>query len=274
MTIRKTYRIYDEEEGRELIHEETRDEAGNLLSNKNYDSPDTTESYYEYDEKGNMIQEKEVVDGVEASKMVFEYDEKGNLIHTKQYVADEIFEEIIHEYDNNGVTMRKLRFGDEIERKTEVKDGHNSVREIYQEEELIQRQKAIFNPDTNTYQISVEDPHGNPTSTIVRVENEAGEILKEEIKNLKGQLLSNREYQYDRDLMTYEKQENFMQGYHFEVINEYNENKQLTSTETRSLAGQLVEFKKTQYDDQGKAIGATGRSRMGELYVLEYEYEE
>lgn len=272
MTKRLTYRIH-EEEGRELTYVEIRDEAGNMTSYINYDSPETTEGYYEYDEQGNMISEKEVIDGVEASKLVFEYDEKGNLIHTKQYVADDIFEEVIHEYTDKGVTMRKVRFGDEIERREEIKNGNDSVRDIFEDGELTQRHKATFDPDTYTYQIQVEDPEGNHRSTIARIEDESGNLIHEEIKNLKGQVLSNHECKYDQGLLTYEKQENFMKGYHFEVINEYNENKQLTSTETRSLAGHLIEFEKTEYDNQGRAIAAKGVSRLGESYILEYDYE-
>lgn len=273
MTKRLTYRIQEEEESRELTYEEVRDEAGNLISYVNHDSPEKTEGYYEYDEEGNMISEREVIDGAEASKLVFEYDEKGNLVHTKQYVADEIFEEVIHEYVGNGVIMRKIRFGDEIERRAETKDGNDSIREIFEDGELLQRQKATYDPDTHTYQIEVEDANGHPRSTIVRVEDEEGNLLQEEIKNLKGQLLSSQEYTYDHGLITYEKQENFMKGYHFEVIKEYNENQQLTSTETRSLAGHLIEFEKTEYNDQGRAIAARGLNRLGETYVLEYEYE-
>ncbi|MDW3193423.1 MAG: hypothetical protein R8G66_13705 [Cytophagales bacterium] len=273
MTKRLTYRIHEDEEERELIYEETRDEADNLIAYINYDAPERTEGYYEYDEQGNMILEREVVDGVEASKMVFEYDEKGNLIHTKQFVADEIFEEVIHEYTEQGVTMQKMRFGDEIERRNEVKDGNDSVREIYDEGELLQRQKAKFDPETRTYEVAIEDSNGNPVSTMIRIENEAGELIKEEIKNLKGQVLSNREYQYDGELMTYEKQENFLKGYHFEVINEYNDDKQMISTETRSLAGQIIEFETTEYNEEGKAIAARGVTRLGESYQLEYEYE-
>ncbi len=273
MTKRLTYRIHEEEESRELTYEEVRDEAGNLISYINHDSPETSEGYYEYDEHGNMISEREVVDGVEASKLVFEYDEKGNLIHTKQYVADEIFEEVIHEYVDNGVIMRKIRFGDEIERRVETKEGNKSIREVFEDEALLQRQKATFDPETLTYQVEVEDPNGNPTSTIVRKEDENGNLLHEEIKNLKGQVLSSQEYKYDQGLVTYEKQENFMKGYHFEVITEYNKNQQLTSTETRSLAGHLIEFEKTEYNDQGRAVAARGLNRMGETYVLAYEYE-
>ena len=69
------------------------------------------------------------------------------------------------------------------------------------------------------------------------------------------------------------KNKTHLRGFHFEVINEYNENKQRTSTETRSLSGQLIEFEKTEYDEQGKAISARGVSRLGETYQLEYEYE-
>lgn len=273
MTKRLTYRIHEEEESRELTYVEVRDEAENLISYINYDSPEKTEGYYEYDQEGNMISEREVIDDTEASRLIFEYDEKGNLIHTKQFVADEIFEEIIHEYVGNGVIMRKMRFGDEIERRAETKDGNNSVREIFEDGELLQRQKATFDPATHTYQVEVENENGNLISNMVRVEDEDGNLLREEIKNLKGQMLSNQEYKYDRGLVTYEKHENFMKGYHYEVIREYNENKQLTSTETRSLAGHLIEFEKTEYNDQGKAIAARGLNRLGETYVLEYEYE-
>ncbi len=273
MSKKKTFRVYEEEESRELIKEETLDEAGNMISYMSNESPETTEGFYEYDERGNMISEREIIDGAEASKLVFEYDEKGNLIHTKQYVADEIFEEVIHEYSDNGVIMRKMRFGDEIERKAETKNGDTSIREVFEDGELSERQKVTFEPASHTYFIEVEDPEGNPKSTMVRIEDESGNLLKEELKNLKGQMLANQEYKYDQGLLIYEKHENHLKGYHFEVINEYNENKQQISTETRSLAGHLIEFEKTEYDNQGRAIVARGVSRIGEKYVLEYEYE-
>lgn len=276
MTKKRTYRVFENEEhdGRELLYEEVRNEAGKVLSYINYESPETTEGYYDYNGKGQLISEKEVVDGVEASKVAYDYDDSGNLIHTRQYVAEEIFEEVIHEYHESGVVVRKIRFGEEIERQAETKQGTFSVKEVFENEELTERQRAEYNPETRTYLIHIEDTDGNPTSVRSRTEDEFGNLLVKEEKNLQGQVLSHDEFQYENGKVIHEKHENFLQGHHYEIKNEYDTEGHLIHTETRALSGHLIEFEKMDYDDQGRVIAVSGVSRMGQNYMLVHEYED
>ena len=276
MSKKRTFRLFEdgEQTSKELLYEEVRNEQGQLRSYVNYESPETIEGHYEYNDKGQVVLEKEIIDGAEASKVAYEYDDKGNLIHTKQYVADEIFEEVIHEYREGGVTMRKVRFGEEIERQVEVKEGHQSTKEVYEEEALTERQQAEYNPETRTYHIQVEDAEGHHLTNRIRTEDEAGNLLLKEERNLKGQVLTSSQRTYENGKVTYEKHEDYLQGFHYEIHNEYDEAGRQVSTETRSLSGHIIEFEKLEYDDQGRVTATRGASRMGENFVLVHEYED
>jgi hypothetical protein len=77
MTNRKTYRIFEEDE-RELVYEDVLDDHGQIVAYKDYQSPTQVEGISEYDKNGNLVLEKEIVEGIEGSRTEYKRNAKGD----------------------------------------------------------------------------------------------------------------------------------------------------------------------------------------------------
>lgn len=284
MLHRKTYRVFDGEE-RELVYEDILNERGEILSYKDYQSPNEAEGFNEYNQDNLLVNEREVIDGVEASRTEYQYNSNGNIVRKRLYVANELFEEVAYEYPEHGMVKRTFQHGDEIERMIESRDGEKFIIEFSNGSELLERHIGAYDAQALTERVEIIDKSGQFLAVRHQQFDESDNLLKFEERNGKGNLMVLAEYKYENGNVVYERHENYSNDRHYQIFYEYDSNDNLLSTEIRSLNGKLLEYQKLIYDDQNRIINESGYSVgsfnavygtyvNGEKYMFEHEYEE
>ncbi|PTB95727.1 hypothetical protein C9994_10420 [Marivirga lumbricoides] len=284
MEHRKIYRIFEEEE-KELVYEDILNESGQILSFKDYQSPNQAEGFSEYDANGVLIFERDIIDGEEGSRTEYSYNSNGDIIRRDLFVAGELFEEVSYEYLNNGIIKRTLQHGQEIERFIENKNGDTFLREFFEGTELIERHEGKYDPNTRIELINITDNEGNIIATRLQEFDDSDNLLKYEEKNEKGNLIVLSEYSYENSKVVFEKHNDYSLDQHYEVFYKYDSSGNLTSQEIRTPSGKLLEYQKQIFDEYGRVISESGYSVgsfnaiygtyvHGEKYTFEHEYEE
>ncbi|GEO23506.1 hypothetical protein [Cyclobacterium qasimii] len=284
MTYRKTYRIFEKEE-RELVYEDILNESGQIISFNDYQSPGQTEGYNKYDVNGILICERELTDGKEGSRTEYSYNSNGDIVSKKLFVAGELFEEMIFEYLDKGFVKRTIQHEEEIERFIENEDGIKFLREFFEGHELIERHDGKYDPKTRTERIRITDNDGRLLATRFQEFDESENLLKYEEKNENGNVLVLIEYKYKNNEIVFEKHDNYLNEKYYEVVYEYDSCGNLISQEIRTPSGNLLEYQKQMFDEQGRLISESGYSVgsfnaiygtyvQGEKYTFEHEYEE
>lgn len=284
MIYRRTFRLFDHGE-RELVYEDILNENGQVISFKEHRPPDHTEGYYEYDANGYLVCEKELSDGEEGSRTEYQYDADGNITNTKLYVAGELFEELFCEYLDMAQVRSTVRYGEEVERVVESKDGDTFTREIFEGTELVQKENGNYDPQTRIRTIEARDNEGHLLTTEYQQFDATNNLLKNEVRDGNGDLETLSEYQYESGNVIFEKHSDYVNNEHFEVHSEYDHNDNMVSSETRTPSGKLLEYQKQTFDDQNRLVSDSGYSLgsfnavygtqvNSEKYVFEHEYEE
>ncbi len=284
MTHRKTYRLFEDEE-KELVYEDIQNESGQIISFKDYQSPNQSEGFSEYNANGVLTCARNFTDGEEGSRTEFSYNSIGEIISRKLFVASELFEEISYEYLDSGFIKRTIQHGEEKERFIENNDGNTFLREFFEGTELFERHEGVYDPVTRNELIRITDNEGKLLANRLQEFDESKNLLRYEEKNEKGNLLILVEYKYENNKVIFEKYHNYSNEQHYEVVYQYDSFGNMTSQETRSPSGNLLEYQKQVFDEHGRIINESGYSVgnfnaiygtyvHGQKYTFEHEYEE
>lgn len=283
MMHRKTYRLFEDEE-RALVYEDVVNDKNQILSFKDYQSPDQTEGFNEYNESGALICAREMISGEEASRTEYTYNVKGEVLSEKLFVAGELFEEHAYEYQDNGVVKRKVQYGEEVDRYVENKSGDQFVKEFFEGSELVERHKGTYDSNTRTALTEVTGHEGQLVATLYELYDESDNLVKYEHKSEKGNALVLSAYRFENNEIVFEEHNDYINDQHYQIQYEYDENRRVIGKETRTSSGKLLEYQKLVYDDQGRLISENGYSSgsfdtiygnyvNGENYSFEHEYD-
>ncbi len=284
MIHRKTYRVFKDED-RKLVYEDILNDRGEIVSFKDYQSPNEAEGFNEYSTDNLLVKEREVIDGVESSRTEYQYNSNGDIINRKLYVASELFEEVRYEYLEQGLIKRTYQHGEEIERMVEKVDQEKFTIEFSNGSELSETHVGAYDAQTLVERVKITDNKGQILAIKHQQFDEFDNLLKYEERNGNGNLMVLAEYKYENGNVVYERHENYFNDRHYQVFYEYDVNDNLVGTEIKSPSGKLLEYQKQIYDDQNRIINESGFSVgsfnavygtyiNGENYVFEHVYEE
>ncbi len=284
MLIKKTYQIFKEEE-KKLVYKEYIDDKGNKVSYNDHQGEDLHQVNFEYDTDGRLIEERELDNGVETSRTEYLYNSNGDIINTKIFVADELFEELQQEFFETGFLRRTIRHGEEVERMAEHEEGEKSVREFFNDSELIERHIGRLDPESMIEIVEIFDKDDQLRFIDEYHYDSNKKILKHESRDLDGNLMVLSERTYQNDRLIFEKHEDYINGTFYETIYEYDENGNLLSLDSRTPSGEILDYLKQEFDSQNRlkreagisnqlSNSIYGRYSLGNNFIYEHEYHQ
>ena len=167
----------------------------------------------------------------------------------------------------------------------ETIEDHLTIREFYAEGALYERQEVVHEPDSLIETITITDGDGVPVANREILYDKADRQLRFEEKDAKGNVLKLIQYEYDEELLIFEKLEMYDSDEYYEITYDYDERKNLISEEIKTPSGQLLEYHKRIFDENNCIISENGYSVgsfnaiygthvNGEKYNFEHEYQE
>ena len=256
----KTYQILVDQKN--LVYEELYDKSGNLIHYIDYISKPQTEKKYEYNEKGLMIQEIEIVNNTVLNTITFDYDNQGRIINQKLFFQNDLYEEITTTYNDDGYIRIIYQEGKEVEKIEKTEIGKNSNIKFFDEEILIELQ--ICNHDTTNNISTTEIYDNNEHLLAIRKQqfDNRDNIIKFQEFNENGNLMSESIYEFEDNLITKETYRDYIgRSEEFIFINKYDSSKNIILSETRTLSNDLLDFHHRKYDSRNKLIAESGYSR-------------
>lgn len=283
MVRRKTYRTINDG-SRILVYEDILNDQLQIISFRDYQSSDQAEGYYEYDENGLLILEKELANGEEMTRTEYFYNEDKMVVNRKLFIADELFEEIIHDYMPDGEMRKVIQNEEEVKRVVEKKVDNKSTVEFFENNELIEIHKSYYDPKTKI-EITEYYDHNNQLFSISKeTYNDAEDMVSSEERDSQGKILVQRAYEYDNDKVTFEKHQDYYNDKFYQVNYTYDNSENLIRREIKNLSGKMLDFYESAYDSKDRMIREKGFSSgnlnsiygahiYDEDFLFEHEYE-
>ena len=281
-THKKTYLITDEGD-RVLVYEEWQNAAKNVLTYIDHQSDDDSRGYYEYDEFGQLMREREMAAGEEVNRQEFQYQEDGRLLNQKTFVDDTLYEETRFEELEQGYLTQTLQMGEVTERMLQSKDQRITRTEYLNEGKPFEIHETTIDPKTKAENTTVSSSQGQVLGTIIKEWQEHNSIHDAKSFDRKGNVIEHISSEYKGGRLI--KQRSLYQEaernstIHFE----YDEHGNEIAMEETGPNGELVGFHKLRYDEQNRLIRENGLSAgfsegiyvsywLGQTYTFEHEY--
>lgn len=282
MILRKTYRLFEEDE-REFIYEEVQNEMGQIVSFIDIQADNTCKGTKEYNNEHKIVKEAEFIGDSESSRIEYSYDTNGKILSLKQFVADEVITETVYDYSDNKVTEKSFQFGEEKARIIEYKEENKYIKEYYDGDALKEVFITVHDPASSLVTIELRDNNNQLIETETREFDEDKNLISRKETSNDGQLYALSEFKYENGKVIFEKHEDYDGGLHNEITYEYDANNNLISQEKRTPSDRVLGYQKREFDDQSRLIWehgfslgpsnpVIGANSQGQIYTFEHEY--
>ena len=255
-----TYQIIEDE--KKLVYQELYDKSENLIHYIDHTTKPKSKKKYKYNDNNLMIEEIELNDNNILNTITFDYNTEGKLINQKLFFGKSLFEETTISYNNEGLKKTIFQDGEEILRTEKNENGKNSTIKFFDNKILTEMQICEYNSPKNSSEINLFDGDKNLIGKRVKEFDTDDNIVKFQEFDNKNNLLSESVYEFKNKLMTKETYRDYIgHSEEFIFIKRYDENKNITLTETRTLTNDLLEFHRRKYNSKNKLIEESGFSR-------------
>ena len=252
----------------ELVQIEEFDDNKQLTYIKEINREGTIETRFEFDENGNVSEEKNYVDGVISDTSKYLFDKDGSLLSHKFIIDNEVVEETIIEYSEFKTTETIFQNGEEAKKTiTDYKEGE-SIELTYEFGELVEKK---ISEELHLFTKSIEY---NSENEIVFFENyyfnEKDQVTKHEILTPNKEVISVENYTYDNENLSEisfsSDEESNCQKYYRD------ENDNLIKFEITDGHGRIVYFSHSVFDSSNREIEKVVLMNGNEeLFEIKYE---
>lgn len=268
-----------------LISEEIMDEHGNVLSSKTIDGRFTEVVLKEYNAQNLAVKISSYENDILLNTVAISYDESDAIVEQTLSIGDEVYERVSTQKNAEGFIRSTFEDGEKVEVLIHKEDDGGYKDEYYANGELFQYQINQKKTRENIESVKVFDQNDQLISVMIYQYDKQDRLLQHQEYSGGEHLLREEIYEFSASLLekvTMRDFENEAQSYI--QTNQYDQKKNLTKQETRTLTGNLIEFQTFVYDNRNKCteevlvtVGESdlfsGNSAAGAKMHLVHRYE-
>lgn len=256
MHIHRIYNVQEDE--KVLVYQEASNAEGKILQSADYLDDPPLVSAFTYNEKGQLIYQKDQQQGFPFTAQSFAYAEDGKIVGEKLYFGEELCEEMVLEILPDGFIRRQFQDGIEVERLENITDGDNWKSRFYRDSDLLETQEYVYDPAACCGTKYVHSHEEDEKYRIVKYFNGQDDLIKKEEYGTNDDRISIQEFEFVEGLLIEEKAQNFAFQDAYTNVYAYDAHNRLIKFECRSNRGQLLSFRSLQYDLEGRISEEAG----------------
>ena len=259
MSVRQSYIV--DEERKVLFKTIQYDEKGNIVSVNNHIAEPPFETISTYNEKGDLVQEIEVQEGIEVSKFTYEYDDQQRITSQKQFISDYLYSEVKTTYTEKGFERITTENEEEVEKliRTDFEGEGEFQNDFFVNGEFKETQIRTWDEANQTFRTRILDEVEDLFQTTIERFNEAGKELETIEESASGDLVSRITFQYEGNisLATYV---DYREGYPLmKIRQEFDDKDRCILYERLNDKEGVMEHRQYQFDEDDRLIGEVNR---------------